>query len=366
MKLHCLVLLTAMIMVLPLRGMAQPGPDPRINPLSTCNEDYLSAEYIFVGKVDAVKEISSSYVRPFWKTRISIETSLKGRLRGGIELTLVKPLLPPIPESEVIGKRFIFTANQVTNAQVSGLFSNAWSTSVDSVPKDVFTRVIAGIRAVLRGVPQPRIVGTVREQSLETGFQANDGRPLAGLAVVASSKEGQKFDTKTDAQGRFQFDKLPVGMYTVVPILPKKMDLVGYSSAQDQNSRYIPVNERICSLELNFIASEMGRVTGRIEGVKGQAVNPLLFLYPVDPKTLQINPQNYRRAPTEITLSANGSESIVHFSFDQIPVGSYLLSIDALAQTASTLYYPGVSHSDDARVIEVVAGKPTELLMKLP
>jgi hypothetical protein len=164
MKLHYL-LLAAMILVVPVEGLAQPGIDPRINPLNTCNDDYLIKEYVFVGQVRAVKEIPTAYVRPFWKTTVAVETSIKGRLTGEIELTLPKPLLPPIPESEVIGKRFIFTANQVTNAEVSGLYSNTWTTSVDSIPANQFAKVLAGIRAVLQGVPQPRIVGGVREQN---------------------------------------------------------------------------------------------------------------------------------------------------------------------------------------------------------
>lgn len=364
MKLHRLLVFAALILFAHPEGLAQPGVDPRINPLSTCNDDYLTKEYVFTGQVRTLQEVPTNNVRPFWKTTVAIETSIKGQLSGEIELTLPKLLLPPVPESEVIGKRFIFTANHVTNAEISGLFSNAWSTQIDDIAPDVLAKVIAGIRAVLQGVPQPRIVGRVREQSLETGFQADDGRPLAGLVVVASSEEGQKFQTKTDAHGRFQFKKLPPGRYTVNPILPKKMDLNGYGPTPDSENRYITIGERLCSVELSFIAQETGRVTGRIENVTGgQDVKPIVVLYPVDRKSRRIDPRANYRTPSQTSWSTTGAENTLSFSFDQVPVGLYVLSITTHNQT---IYYPGVVHSDQARAIKVVSEKPTELLIKLP
>ncbi len=293
MKLTLLLLLSAIILVFDLEGLAQPGPDPRISPLSICNEDYLSKEYVFLGQIRAVKEIPNPYGRPLWKTTVAIETSIKGQLSGEVVLTLPKPLLPPIPESEVLGKRFIFPAGRLTTANFRGLYTETWSTEIDKVSPDLMAKVIEGIRAVLRGVPQPRIVGTVREQSLETGFQAHEGRPLGGLAVLASSKNGQKFKTKTDAKGRFQFDKLPVGMYTVQLVLPKKMDLSAYGfMLEEEGKKYIRIDKWPCSRELIFTVQDTGSIVGRIEGVRGnQAVKPLLFLYPVDPTSLQIDPR---------------------------------------------------------------------------
>lgn len=364
MKLHQLLLFAALLFFVHPEGLAQPGPDPRINPLSTCNDDYLTKEYVFVGQVRALQEVPTNNVRPFWKTTVAIETSIKGQLSGEIELTLPKLLLPPVPESEVIGKRFIFTANNVTSAEVSGLFSSAWSTQIDDIAPDVLAQVIDGIRAVLQGSPQPRIVGTVKEQSLETGFQADDGRPLAGLVVVASSQEGQKFETKTDAQGRFQFKKLPAGRYAVTPILPKKMDLNGYGSSPDEANRYITIGAELCSVELSFIAQETGRVTGRIEGLTGgRDVKPIVMLYPVDHKSRKIDPRAHYRTPSQTSWSTTGAENTLSFSFHQVPVGLYVLSITTSEQT---IYYPGVVHSDQAQAIKVVSEKPTDLLIKLP
>jgi len=364
MKLHYLPLLCVVLVVSALEGRAQPGPDPRINPLSTCNDDYLNREFVFIGRIRAVKEIPSGYVRPFWKTTVAIETSIKGQLSGEIELTLPKPLLPPIPESAVIGKRYIFTADQVTKEDVRGLFSRAWSTDVDTVSPDAFAKAIESIRAVLRGVPEPRIVGNVKEQSLETGFAYEDGLRLAGLVVVAWNNDGQKFNTRTDAKGRYQFDryqfdKLPVGMYTVFPILGRQMELVSYSSVKEE--RYVAINDGLCGLQLDFIAKDLGRVVGRIEGMKAGQAKPSLVLYALDPKSSQMDPRNYRKAASEINLSETG----VQFSFDQIPAGSYVLAIDGL-EGAPTVYYPGVSHSDQAQAIKVVGNKITEIVVKLP
>lgn len=83
---------------------------------------------------------------------------------------------------------------------------------MDDIAPGVLARVLDGIRDVLRGVPQPRIVGTVREQSWGISFDPGAGRPLPGTVVVAESKDGRQFETRTEAgasRGRITLGAVP-------------------------------------------------------------------------------------------------------------------------------------------------------------
>ncbi len=123
---------------------------------------YLEREYVFVGRVISLEETSNPYGDGglVWKAIVAVETSLKGQPGEEVELILLN--FPPTSDRLVKGKKFIFTATRIAGRGFSGLYSNKWSTPVDDIPSGVLAKVLDGIRDVLRGAPQPRIVGTVR------------------------------------------------------------------------------------------------------------------------------------------------------------------------------------------------------------
>jgi hypothetical protein len=371
-KLSYLFLLGALLLLCHGEAAAQPGGDAsRFSALETCNESYLEREYVFTGRVISIDEIPNPHNSggPLWKAVVEVETSLKGQLNGEIELAIVK--YPPTTDWQVKGKRFIFTADRISNGELNGLYSNKWSTPLDDLPADVAARALDDIRAVLRGVPQPRIVGTVREQSWGINFEPTAGRPFRGIVVVAENRDGQRFKARTDGEGRFQFDELPPGMYTVSPVLPKKMDMydVGFMQ-QEGNKKYVRVDEGLCSRELHFVGQETGSIAGRIElgKVRRDAGEPLLYLYRVDPKSHKIDFEATRKIPSDVSVSENGSQTVFRFSFGHIPTGSYMLSVSNIdpADKSETFYYPWARKIDEAEAINVAADKPTEVLIKLP
>lgn len=371
MKLLHILLLSVLFLLCDLRGVAQPGGDAsRFNVLETCNEYYLDREHVFIGRVISIVEVPSPYQggSPLWKTLVAVETSLKGPLSGQVELAIVK--YPPTKDWQIKDKLFIFTAQWVSNSEFSGLYSTKWSTPLDDIPPEVMTGVLDGIRAVLRGVPQPRIVGTVREQSWGISFDPVAGHALSGVPVFAENKDGRQFKTHTDAAGRFQFDQLPSGMYWLHPVLPKKMEMYEQGfMLEEGGKKYVRVGNELCSREVRFVAQEAGSIAGRIEREKGNWAfgEPLLYLYRINPNSRQIDFGGTRLVPSEMSLPKPDSGDAIRFSFTHVPVGSYVLSISNVdpAGQPDTVYYPGVRNAEDAQVINVAANKSTGVVIKL-
>lgn len=119
-------------------------------------------------------------------------------------------------------------------------------------------------------------------------FLPTAGRAMTGVVVVAESKDGRQFKTRTDEEGRFQFKELPPADYAVSPKLPRKMQLYDLGFTQVEGSKkYVRIDDQLCSRELRFVAQEAGSVVGRIELVGGKRTDgePLLYLHGIDPKT---------------------------------------------------------------------------------
>ena len=367
-----LCLIGALLLLLNRGVAAQPGGEPsRFSALETCNQAYLEREYVFVGRVNALEETPNPGrdAGPAWRATVAVETSLKGQT--GREVELVLSNLPPADTRQVEGKRFIFTATRISGRGFSGLYSDKWSTPLDDIPPDVAATVLDGVREVLRGVPQPRIVGTVREQGWGVSFDSGAGRPLPGIVVVAESKDGRRFETRTDAEGNFRFDELPAGMYTLRPLLPKKMVLYDSGFMREEGGKkYLRVDGGLCSRVLRFVGQEAGQIAGSIRRERGNWAygKPLMHLYRVDPESNRVDSAADLLVPSDVSLSETDAENLIRFSFDNVPVGSYVLSIGNIdpAGRPETIYYPGVSSMDDAGFINVSADKPTEVVVELP
>src|SRR6185369_14097244 len=79
------------------------------------------------------------------------------------------------------------------------------------------------IRDSLKGVPEPRIYGSVMRVDSDLGSTTSGRRvtPLKGIKVLIEG-EGKTFEAITDEQGLYSLPRLPDGEYMAHPLLPKK------------------------------------------------------------------------------------------------------------------------------------------------
>jgi Carboxypeptidase regulatory-like domain len=366
------IFVAALLLLFHRGAAAQPGGDPSsFSALETCNEAYLKREYVFVGRVVSLEEMPNGYGGGgvAWKATVAVETSLKGQAGEVVELVLSN--FPPTGDRQLKGKKFIFTATRVAGRGFGGLYSDKRSTPLDDLPPGMLADVLDGIRDTLWGVPQPRVVGTVREQSWGISFDPEAGRPLADVVVVAEGKDGRRFETRTDGDGHFRFDELPAGMYTLRPLLPKKMVLydAGFTRVEG-GKKYLEVDEGLCGRAVRFVAQEAGEIVGSIRREKGDWAfgTPLMYLYRRDPESNKIDFAAASLVPSDVSLSEADAENLIRFSFKNVPAGSYVLSIGNIDPSGrpETIYYPGVSAVEDADFIDVSADRTTEVVVKLP
>jgi hypothetical protein len=383
MKQWNLFMLSVLLLLLSdLVAVAQPTCSSTFSAFDTCNPNYRGSAYVFVGRVVSLEVLTTNSGR-LQKAVVAVETVLKGQLDSEVEVRMPTRCFGVMAEN----RSFIFAADQSNGNEFIGFSSSKWSTPVENIPAAEMEKILDEIRAVLRGVPQPRLVGSVIEQRWnpdgryqtmrswldpQLGYDSKYARQLRGIEVVAQDKAGNQFTTKTDAKGRFIFDKLASGTYGVHPILPRKMDLYANGSPLKEGEKhYIEIGDELCSAELNFDAQLTGSIVGRLENESADwKRDPILYLVRVE----SAEPDK-REARTDFTRGYISPAYVrrddhrgasYEFVFDRVPIGFYvLLYVADTARGYFSLFYPTVSSYQDAQVIEVRPAQRTNVNIKL-
>lgn len=209
------------------------------------------------------------------------------------------------------------------------------------------------IHALLKGQSLSRIFGKVDESisRLGDGLSPDDyNKPMAGLMVKAEGPAG-KFQTFTDAEGRFRFDNLPTGKYKVWVVMPGGYgQRFGYGGNND-----LEVKPGTWSAELYFNIKVDGRISGRVYDDQGQ---PITAQIPVSIIT-------YESADKGIAAVESRHEYTEHqgqYAFDGLPPGRYILGINLAdvpeksAPYAKT-YYPSGTTLSQATVLTLAQGQ---------
>jgi hypothetical protein len=389
------VLFAALVPLIAVATRAQPGPDRnRFSPLSTCEFAYNESESIFVGRVISVEKIPDPYAprsSSRWdKIRVAVETGLRGPLRGSVEVYVRQIYLTPGPPRP--NSLYLFTASHLSDASFTGLFARRWSTPIEEVSPLDWQIAFERIHSILSGVPEPRVVGTVKERAGR--FEYSSNRPLSGVVVVARDQNGNEFKSITDEQGYFQFDKLPAGKdppkyhgefipevkfselpsgtYAFSVVLPQKQDVYANGRLiEEGKAAYLRIGTSLCSAKLSFVIEHAGRITGRIEREQGDWAlgQPLMYLYYVDPNTREVHARHTALVPTKISLSETDTGNAIDFSFEHVPIGDYVLVISNIdpAGTFDTIYYPTRDERPHgSQVIKVTSNENTSVVIKLP
>ena len=355
---------------------AQPGCPSTFDAFEACFYKYLNSEYVFFGKVIDAKILENpveGYSHAL-KLTVAVEESTKGQVGGEVELTLSGHCTYEVKENS----KYIFIAKWARMGEVDGLLSRAWSQALDETSPNQLAKLLKKIREVRQGVPEPRLFGTVSELGPRF-FLPNrtlpQPQPLTGVVVIAEDKEGNQTKTQTDAEGDYTFDKLPVGTYTVYPILPKQMDLYAYLRLlPDEGKQHVEIDNRLCGVQMPFAGQETGNITGRIELERGDwKSRPSLYLYRIGSEFGEINLNDERPNLSDGYIRPSymrpetGVVTEYEFGFDRVPVGSYVLryEIDPLG-SGPALFYPVALSHHHTKLIEVELGQLTNISIKAP
>ncbi|HVF46195.1 MAG TPA: hypothetical protein VNA17_01375 [Pyrinomonadaceae bacterium] len=166
--------------------------------------------------------------------------------------------------------------------------------------------------------------------------------PLANITVMAEGKSG-KFETRTDAEGKYQLADLLPGEYTLRMAVPD--GLTG-----EKESKVI-VPEKGCSIR-SFHVTRENSISGRVISANGESLKDLLVsLVPVE----QIKERHFR--DHQFThLDEDG-----RFDFRSIPPGNYYLGVRLSTLSSESnkfprTFYPGTPILEDAIPVMIAEG----------
>jgi hypothetical protein len=315
-------------------------------PVQSC--DGSSGEDFFLGRVLSLRESASQsevegingYVHG--RAVVSVEALFTGGESGVVELELRQGCWGSIYK----GHRYLFHVSQTE----TGLYASRWSGELDNLTPEEFDDLIRGIRARARGVREPPIYGKLTRYA---------HAPVPDVVVVAE-KDGEKFEERTDAQGRYAFGELPDGDYKVYPLLPTSLrppDQDGQPREQYDSAAHIS-GESLCGARVDFIAWDNGVIGGGVEDEEGRGL-PYVYV------NLR-NRSNYGWGNSYAKTLKGADEK---FAFVNLSPGSYHIEVAVKDEDGQvlTFYYPGVLVEKDASAIELAAGDQlTDLRIKLP
>lgn len=366
-----LLLLSALVVLCGRADAAQPTCSSYIDAFATCSHHYAQSEYVFVGRVVAVERVPSPWgpsANRWQKARAVVESSVKGALSGEVEFTVDGSCYGRVIE----GSSYMFTAQQSDWPGVQGLLSRHWSQRLDDTPPDELAKLLQEIGEILRGVPQPRLVGTVVESGWHAGsYQAPlPIRPLAGVEVTAEGRDGLRVVARTDEEGRFQFDPLPPDKYAVRAAMPKAGDVRANGQRLGQGgAAEVLINDAVCSYVLQLELAPVGRIAGRIERGRGAwEYSAEVNLYRVERKGGGFARAGGYRVTRSEPAPEGGEPPPLRFAFEEVPAGEYVVAVRNLDPWGrrEDFFYPLARDEREAAPVGVEVGRTTELVVKLP
>jgi hypothetical protein len=303
-----------------------------------------SANAVVEGTVVSV-ESSPNPRDPSFTNRIRVDRSLKGSRAGAVfEVRFDGSMCDPKFHEGQQQLFFLFQDRHGSWAIASMCFPQGKSLQ-------------SFMRRLPQSAEQPRLAG------MDTKSDASylTLGPVPALVVKVTSASGAKYQTRTDADGLYEFYELPAGKYRVAVDAP-----VGWRVDRTYASKPQPMSPIVDlksdgEIEVNFDLRADTRITGRVVNSEGEAV-PNICIEPVPFDTL--SDRGIDRACSR--------DKTGQFQFEMIPPGKYLLiTHDHIWKkdltSESTLYYPGVRDRTKAKLITVTASKyATGLEMMIP
>lgn len=318
---------------------------------------YRGSETFFLGRVLSLKgfddQTGAEYEAdrlgsyPRGKVVVAVEEAFKGDVGAVFEFEVHGRCYGHIEK----GRRYLFEQG------VTGGGRYTWAEAPHYESEAEQTKFLDSLRALVKGVRQPRLYGVVRH--------AERRSPFEGLTVVAE-RDGAQFETRTDDQGRYEFAELPEGEYKVYPLLPPSLappddPRDGKPRTRHDNTAHVH-GTAVCGTRQDFEMLDTGSISGRLVDADDQ---------PFVAAGVSLSRFN---GQSSLPSLAYAKEVLMHkregnFSFVNLQPGRYILEIILPGDGRSwpVLYYPGVVYQKDARVIDLKPGeKLTGLVVNLP
>jgi hypothetical protein len=319
-------------------------------PIPSPYKAYQEAKSVFVGKVTSSKDIpfseqgrNGSYTVNERHYIFTVEESFKGAKTSEVDINAGRTdssCYSGFTEGETY---LVYAYGESETALSSGMCTRttgkAWA--LDDIHY---------IRALLKGIPEPRVYGSITRVDNDLSKSTSTvAIPLEGIKIIVEGEE-RRFEAVTDKQGLFSIANVPDGSYKARPELPDKYMsywpgeeefVLGtkeevYSSIHQGNTAYA-----------RFRIGWNNKISGRILDAEGNLIRR------VKASLLLARPNE---SPLIIEEESYDYHEKGEYSFSGLTPGRYLLSVKIRAPFKSgnmrkQFYFPSAVSLDKAEEI---------------
>jgi hypothetical protein len=315
--------------------------------------EYQDARAVFVGTVISSKDVAitenirdrtyTAYERIF---QFSVNESLKGLKTPTVEINLGR-IDSDCYQGFAIGESYLVYAFSATDGSLrtgACTRTNHLSDALDDLHY---------IRDLIKGVPEPRVYGSVMRVDANLGGITTRQRvtPMSGIKILIEAK-GRSFTAVTDNEGLYSVARIPDGKYKVHPVLPEKYTAYFPTSEEfilgSQEEFFDPRMQQGSAAYASFRIGWSNHLSGRILDSEGNAIvrAKVAVLLARDHAPLVVERDQYDHHPEG------------KFEFSGLTPGSYLLGVDIRApfadnKRATRFYYPNTDAVAQADQISV-------------
>jgi hypothetical protein len=222
-------------------------------------------------------------------------------------------------------------------------------------PLDTAAAIVEQLRAEKNGKRVAVVYGTLERTSGEEPADGEEAyqRPLPHIRVRLKS-DVKSYETTTDDQGAYAFDRVSPGKYQVSADLPPDLELGDLIGNQPIKPFELP---RRCCFENDLYALPSGRITGKVIGPDGKSLRvAFVYLY---------RASRYKEGKSGIHSFQGKAIPLAEwkpFEFYHLPAGDYVLVFNPKNEEDPdapfpTTFYPGATHLESAQLIHLSAGQ---------